>query len=309
MLFPKFRLLLKVLDSSKSFKGSDPFRGINPASGAVIYYQLPEADAGGELSLEIRDESGYLVRKITSKRDSLFKSYPGGPSPEATLNKGQGLQRFVWDLRYPSMKGATNVYIEGSYAGHKVGPGKYSLTLKYDGKEENVELEVKNHPNYENTLEDYKAYHEIMQHMESSLSEMHQMVNQLFTAKEQIQQILPRLNNNKQFKSVASEAKSLVEKIKEWDEEMVQRKTKAYDDVENFPNKFTANYLFLINQTQSDIPRVNKANQDRLKELDSKWANLKASGQAILQDDLPAFNRALWQIGMGAIWTTNTIKP
>jgi len=34
--------------------------------------------------------------------------------------------------------------------------------------------------------------------------------------------------------------------MKTWDEEMVQRKSKAYDDVENFPNKFTANYLFLI---------------------------------------------------------------
>ena len=50
---------------------------------------------------------------------------------------------------------------------------------------------------------------------------------------------------------------------------MVQRKSKAYDDVENFRQGFTAQYLFLINQTESAIPRVNQPNMDRKKELDA----------------------------------------
>ena len=31
--------------------------------------------------------------------------------------------------------------------------------------------------------------------------------------------------------------------MKAWDEDMIQRKTKVYDDADNFPAKFTANYL------------------------------------------------------------------
>jgi hypothetical protein len=87
-----------------------------------------------------------------------------------------------------------------------------------------------------------------------------------------------------------------------WDEAMVQRKSKAYDDVENFPNKFTANYLFLINQTESDIPRVNQPSLDRLKQLNAEWASLKARGSELLDRDVPAFNKRLWDLGLGAIW-------
>ena len=40
-----------------------------------------------------------------------------------------------------------------------------------------------------------------------------------------------------------------------------------YDDAENYPQKFTANYLFLINATESDLPRVNQPSRDRRTEL------------------------------------------
>jgi hypothetical protein len=83
---------------------------------------------------------------------------------------------------------------------------------------------------------------------------------------------------------------------------MVQRKSKAYDDVENFPNKFTANYLFLINQTESDIPRVNQPSLDLLEQVAKEWSALKARSDDLLARDIPALNKKLWDLGVGAIW-------
>ena len=91
--------------------------------------------------------------------------------------------------------------------------------------------------------------------------------------------------------------------MKQWDEDMVQRKSKAYDDVENFPNKFTANYLFMLNHTESDIPKVTKPTLDRLKELNAVWSGLQNRGQQILDKDLPAFNKRLCDAGVGPVWT------
>ena len=71
------------------------------------------------------------------------------------------------------------------------------------------------------------------------------------------------------------------------DEDMVQRKSKAYDDVENFPNKFTADYLFLINQTESDIPRVNQPSLDLLKKLTNKWTGFKTEQMKLLIKTFP----------------------
>jgi len=83
---------------------------------------------------------------------------------------------------------------------------------------------------------------------------------------------------------------------------MIQRKTKVYDDADNFPAKFTANYLFLINQTESDIPGVNQPSLNRLQELNTEWAALKARANEILDKNIPAINKLLWEAGVGAIW-------
>ena len=102
--------------------------------------------------------------------------------------------------------------------------------------------------------------------------------------------------------ALKTEGDSLVKKMKAWDEDMIQRKTKVYDDADNFPAKFTANYLFLINQTESDIPGVNQPSLDRMKELNTEWATLKSRGVEILEKSIPAFNKKLWDAGVGAVW-------
>jgi hypothetical protein len=94
---------------------------------------------------------------------------------------------------------------------------------------------------------------------------------------------------------------AIYNKLNQWDEDMIQRKSKAYDDVENFPNKFTAEYLFLINETNSTIPRVNTSSRIRKDELDKEWERLKMQGKEFLEKGLPDYNKKLWEAGIGAI--------
>ena len=72
-------------------------------------------------------------------------------------------------------------------------------------------------------------------------------------AAEDVKSIVKNLKNNKNYAAVVTTGNEIIKQLTNWDEDMVQRKSKAYDDVENFPNKFTAEYLFLINQTESSI--------------------------------------------------------
>ena len=97
-----------------------------------------------------------------------------------------------------------------------------------------------------------------MLNMETELTAMHRMINSLYEKQKQLESLLGSLPAGEKYSAIKKDGDALLKKMKAWDEDMVQRKSKAYDDVENFPNKFTANYLFLINQTESDIPRVNQ---------------------------------------------------
>jgi photosystem II stability/assembly factor-like uncharacterized protein len=291
------------LDSSNpEFTGANGFRGVNPATGVVIYYQLPELKKTDEISLEIKDSAGTIVRTYSSKADEKSVRSENGPRPEPLLPKAKGLNRFVWDMRYATIPGVPGVRIEGSFLSHKAPPGKYSLTLKAVGQTVATDAEILPNPLYTTTPATYAEYHQTMLSMETELISMHKMINSLYQKQQQLESLLSSLPTGDKYVALKKEGEALAKKMKAWDEDMVQRKSKAYDDVENFPNKFTANYLFLINQTESDIPRVNQPSLDRMKELNGQWASLKARGTEIADKDIPAFNKRLWDAGLGAIW-------
>lgn len=289
--------------NSNSATGTDDLEGVNPANGVVIYYHLPDNISEGlSIELEIRDEKGQTVRKFSSKADPNFKSYDGGPSPEPTLTVKKGLNRLVWDMRYPTLPGIPIAFIEGSYRGHKVVPGTYSIHLKSSAGESSTFAKVLDNPLFETSPEQYEEYHVFMAQMESELTEMHHLVNTLMDYQNQLRSFLGRIKEDPNRKSLYEEGQKLLTSMQSWDEDMVQRKSKAYDDVENFPNKFTANFLFLINQTESQIPKVNQGSKKRHAALSAKWADQKAKGTNLLENEIPAYNKMLQEAGIGVLF-------
>jgi hypothetical protein len=120
--------------------------------------------------------------------------------------------------------------------------------------------------------------------------------------------ILTGLSSEARLQDVRRDGTALLEKLKTWDSDMVSRKTRAYDDAENFAQKFTANWLFMINATESDLPRVNQPSRDRLAELEPEWAALKARAEA-MRKDIESLNRKLFDQGIGAIRKQKTSGP
>jgi thioester reductase-like protein len=198
------------------------------------------------------------------------------------------------------MPGVPDVYIESNFAGHKAIPGKYTVTLMYNDKKVSATSEILANPLYATAAATYKEFDNTMAGMEKELSSMHRMVNMMNEKRLQLESLLKTWNDKNE--SLRKDADSLARKMKAWDEDMVQRKAKVYDDADNFSAKFTANYLFLINQTESEIPRVNQPSIDRMNELNAQWAVLKSRATGILEKDIPAMNKRFFEAGVGAIW-------
>lgn len=283
--------------NTASFDGTSSFEGVNPANGAVIYYELPALADSAEVTMTIKDANGASIQSFSSNKDKGYVGYPGGPPPTQTISKAKGLNRFVWDMRHPIMPGIPEAYIEGSYRGHRVNPGTYELTLTVNGQEYSQPIKVVNNPTIEVSDDRFEAYDKIMTEMEATLTSMHTKVNQLYMINQQLNKMKDKISDPALIKS----CETLMNALNAWDEKMVQRKSKAYDDVENFENKFTANYLYLINSTESTLPRVNASAYDRKTELDALWKTYENEADQWLKNDLPAFNQALWEAGIGAI--------
>jgi hypothetical protein len=119
--------------------------------GVIIYYLL--SDQAKEVSLDILDENDKVVRSYSSKEipTQTFKAikateYGGGePAAEARASVGGGLNRFIWDMRYPNVSrvpGLPPVVINPIAK-----PGTYKVRLTVDGKSQTQAFELKINPN------------------------------------------------------------------------------------------------------------------------------------------------------------------
>lgn len=287
--------------NTKDFDGMGDGEGVNPANGSVIHYHLPKTTDSLTVTMTFTDQKGDTLRVFSSEKDAGYQRWAGGPPAAPTLPAAAGLNRFVWDNRTEIMSGAEGVYIEGSYRGHKVSPGTYIATLTFDGKSVSTEVEVADNPDYDISAAQFEEYHLFMQDGEAKLTAMHTYVNQLASVRNQLKHLKEKIETG----PIDATISKLIADLKSWDDEMVQRKTKAYDDVENFRNKFTAEYLFMLNQTESSIPRVNQSSKDRKAELDKRWKVYKEQADELLTADIKKLNSELWDYGIGAIFVDN----
>ncbi len=82
--------------------------GENPPGGAVVYYWL-KARPQGEVTLEFLDAGGKVGKQVLHARSAASASRSGrrrrelrsAAAPPARLTAQAGLNRFVWNLRYP----------------------------------------------------------------------------------------------------------------------------------------------------------------------------------------------------------------
>ena len=106
------------------------------------------------MTLEILDEKGDRVRKLTSKKEEEEKGegldeeegdYDKKKKEKEPLPVGAGLHRVVWDLRYEGPEIIKKAKEDGGdlKTGPLVEPGTYTIKLTADGKTETTKLEVR----------------------------------------------------------------------------------------------------------------------------------------------------------------------
>ncbi len=130
--------------------------GQNPPDGATIDYYLNK-DAAGQVTIEILDATGRLVRKFASTDEPYKIPEVNIPlywvRPQQQLSAAQGAHRFVWDLHYTPIDVAPSYAIGAiygqtapNYSSPWVMPGFYTVKLTVDGKTLTKPLEIKMDP-------------------------------------------------------------------------------------------------------------------------------------------------------------------
>ncbi len=138
--------------------------GDNPPRGALITYSLA-AKPEGEITLDVLDAAGTLVRRLSSILEPAFVTPdhpnwdPDSIEPKPALSTEPGLNRVSWDLAYQGPRWVVGTRMEGSAPpnGPTVPPGDYTLRLTVDGHTAVRNLSVVPDPRTKVPAEDVKA--------------------------------------------------------------------------------------------------------------------------------------------------------
>ena len=143
---------------------------LNPPDGALIYYYLA-AKPAGEITLDVLNGSGIVVRHMTSAAIAPVKEAAQPPEPNfwifspRPLPTDVGTNRTNWDLRADDPPAFSHSYeinanpglTPPSPEGPLVPPGTYTLRLTVSGKSYTQQVTVVNDPRSPATVADLRA--------------------------------------------------------------------------------------------------------------------------------------------------------
>lgn len=218
--------------------------GENPEEGVLVHYNLSNPD-DREIKLQFLESDGDVIRTFSSKEtlegDPVKESEEfyeeEGDVPSDVLKTEQGLNRFVWDMRYP---GATDIdgrqiLWAGSTRGPDAIPGTYEVRLIVD--DETVmsrTFDLTKDPRIETTQEDFQAQFDLHQTIIAKLDTTHKTINRIREIRTELNDIKEEFEGDSE---VQEKADAMLKLLSDVEGELMQTKAESFQDVLNYPIK------------------------------------------------------------------------
>ena len=275
--------------------------GDNPPPGAIIDYYFKSTPTG-EVTIQIFDSQGKLVRRLSSiedKEDIQPPEWPDQIREVKTIPASAGMNRYVWNLRYDDPVKVPGAFYSGNGPrGPLVIPGKYSVRLTANGKTETASLEIARDPRVNLAPGDFEKQFDLSTQVYQSVSTLHSAINQIRDLKAQIQGLHKRLDGDAKMQSVLTRADGLSARLSSVEEKMIQVNMKGSEANLAFPNMLNEEFdTFATSveladaaptEQQSQIYKMLRAKLDaQLTLLDQIIADLASFSDAASRQGIP----------------------
>ncbi len=287
--------------------------GQNPPAGAVVYYSFRDKPQG-EVTLEFLDSSDKLIRKFSSAQaakraepapDEEEEEGPRRPPGADRVPAEAGLNRFVWDLRYPDATSFPGMILwAGNVRGPVVLPGTYKVLLTIDGKSQVQTFQVKKDPRLTTTPDDYARQLEVALQVHGKLSQANEAVVEIRDVRKQLDEYAGRVKDAK----VSDAAKTLAGKLTAVEEALYQTKNRASEDPLNFPIKLNNKLATLLGGVESSDDPPTLQDTQVYEELASQVNVQLETLKKLMSTDLAAFNKLVHEQNVPAVMVSEP-KP
>ncbi len=212
--------------------------GQNPPAGVLIDYYLP-TPPNGTVTIDILDDKGSVVRHLSSEKTQQQEQPPEWPDqvhPADTLPDLQGMNRFVWNLRYDDPVQIPGAFYAGlPPRGPIVLPGRYSIRLAYGGHSQVVPLSIVADPRDKGSLAGLQQKFALSMEVYRDQDALHRAVNDIRAVKGAVAAALTKVNGKADSARLTAEGNALLERAAQIEGVLMQVNIKGSEANLNFP--------------------------------------------------------------------------
>ena len=312
-LFEPRRINYRLLSSSRVPRKALPGKNYHRVSGeAVAYYQRKNSngstdnvylDAGENppvgivVTYYLRDQpQGDILLTFLSQDGEIIDTFGGDMGNDKLINASVGMNRFVWDMYYPSEKRY------GKSSGIPMGArplspsGIYQVQLTVSGTKHVQTFQVLNDPRVEATETDLKSQFDFHLKIRDKLSEVNKALEKLRNIRGQIVDWVELSNGTDVCESVLECANNIERKLMSIESELTR--DHCPDQLSLPPvglNDKLASLTQVVASAQS-IPT--KQSFEVFSEISIKADQLINQLDNIIVHDVPDFNSLVSRIGL-----------
>ncbi len=205
-------------------------QGENPPAGAVIWYYLEEP--GQTVTLTFRDQTGNEVATFSSEENPDAIGTPRNPPPDP-MTAEAGLNRFVWDLRYPGplqIPGA--IYRRYDPIGPIAPPGRYEVEIRAGGYTATQSFEVLPDPRLDTTQEEFDELNRFLLGVRAEITSTHETVFRIRALRDRIE---VQTGGDGVSAAARHDGERIARELLIIEEKLIQFRAKATQDLINYP--------------------------------------------------------------------------
>jgi photosystem II stability/assembly factor-like uncharacterized protein len=279
--------------------------GQNPPPGAIIDYYFAKKPTE-EVTLDITDAQGRLVRHLSSKEKKEFEQPPEWPDqeiPKLTIPAEAGMNRYTWDLRYePPVKIPGAFYADLGPQGPLAVPGIYQVKLTAGTFTQTVPIEVKIDPRLKGiTVADLQKEFDLAMKVRNANEQLHTAVNQIRQLRSELDTLKKWAGDNANARQVVDAATELDKKMTPIEATLMQVQMKSSEGNLKYPNELNEEFDILSSTVESADSAPARPQYEVFDLLNGKLQEQLGALHSLLQHDLPALNELMRKTGVPAI--------
>ena len=264
--------------------------GTDHPGGVLTHIFVKDTTASDTIRLEYRTKSGELIK--------AFSTHPKKDDNEEKLELKPGVNMVNWNLRYNGAKTFDGMILWwASTAGPTAIPGEYTVKLSGKGFEQSQIFNLMKDPRSSATDADLKVQFDFMLAVRDKLSETNQAIIDIRKAKDQVNGVLKRTEDE----ALTKFGKDMVKDMGEIEKALYQTKNESGQDPLNFPIRLNNKLGHLASLAGiGDYPPTASA-VEYMKEvsglIDAELTKLKA----IFEERIPTFNKMVKEADIDAV--------